>query len=182
MTPCQQIVMPLSSFRLKANLTHTGIWIPDAWSLKLTFSSKGRIQAVWEAHSPVWVPKLWHPKNTFQVLFFQLYFNKKCWNNEQWFQNASNYLKMALKDKNTESRKTERKRRPNERRNCLWKCFHLSKYVIHHENVRFFFLISLRTCSKSLNDVNSFHYFVWFLLYCLLHLSSSDRFAALAGL
>ena len=78
MTPCQQIVMPLSSFRLKANLTHTGIWIPDAWSLKLTFSSKGRIQAVWEAHSPVWAPKLWHPKNTFQVLFFQLYFNKKC--------------------------------------------------------------------------------------------------------
>ena len=37
---------------------------------------------------------------------------------------------------------------------------HLFKYIIDHENVRFFFLISLQTCSKSLNEVNSLHYFV----------------------
>ena len=43
------------------------------------------------------------------------------------------------------------------RRNSLQKCFHLFKYTIDHENVRTFFLISLRTCSKSLNDVNSLH-------------------------
>ena len=30
--------------------------------------------------------------------------------------------------------------------------FHLFKYVVDHENVRAFFLISLRTCSKLLND------------------------------
>ena len=34
-------------------------------------------QAVWETSIAVWAPKLWYPNNTFQVLFFQLYFNKK---------------------------------------------------------------------------------------------------------
>ena len=36
-----------------------------------------RIQAVWETDISVWVCKLWHKNKTFQVLFFQLYFNKK---------------------------------------------------------------------------------------------------------
>ena len=30
-----------------------------------------------ETAKPVWVPKLGCPKNTFQVFFFQFYFNKK---------------------------------------------------------------------------------------------------------
>ena len=58
----------------------------------------------------------------------------------------------------------------SEGRNSVQKCFHLFKYVKDHKNVRAFFLISLRTCSKSLNDVNSLHYFaLWFLLYYLLY-------------
>ena len=31
----------------------------------------------WETGIPVWAPKFWCPKSIFQVLFFQLYFNKK---------------------------------------------------------------------------------------------------------
>ena len=45
----------------------------------------------------------------------------------------------------------------SKRRNYLQKCFHLFKYIIDHENVLTFFMISLRTYSKSLNDVNSLH-------------------------
>ena len=36
----------------------------------------------------------------------------------------------------------------------VYQCFHLVKYVIDHGHVRFFFLISLRTYSQLLNDVN----------------------------
>ena len=62
-----------------------------------------------------------------------------------------------------------------ERRNCLRKCFHSFKHVIiDHANVRFFFLISLWTCSHSLNEINSLHYFMCFLLYYLLHLNHAD--------
>ena len=46
----------------------------------------------------------------------------------------------------------------------------------------FFLLISLRTYSHSLNDVNSLHCIRWFLLYYLLCLFSSDCFAALTSL
>ena len=34
------------------------------------------ISAVWETGIPIWAPKLWPLKTTFQVFFFQLYFNK----------------------------------------------------------------------------------------------------------
>ena len=54
--------------------------------------------------------------------------------------------------------------------------------VVHHESVNFFFLIYLWTCFKSLNGINSLHYFMWFLLFYLLHLFSSDCFASLTGL
>ena len=54
--------------------------------------------------------------------------------------------------------------------------------VVHHESVYFFFLIYLWTCFKSLNGINSLHYFMWFLLFYLLHLFSSDCFASLTGL
>ena len=66
--------------------------------------------------------------------------------------------KFLLKTKmQTEEKNNETKRCRSERKNCLQKCFH-------------FFLISLQTCSHSLNDVNSLHCFLWFLLYYLLHL------------
>ena len=79
---------------------------------------------------------------------------------------------METKEKNNET-----KRRQSERRNCLQKCFHLFKYLIDSGNVPFFFLISLRTCSKSLSDINSV------IPSVLLAASfSSDHFAALTGL
>ena len=74
----------------------------------------------------------------------------------------------------TEEKNTKKKRPQSGRRNSLQKCFHSLKYTIDHTNVHFFFLISLQTCSHSLNYVNSFHCFIQFLLYYLLHLISSD--------
>ena len=70
----------------------------------------------------------------------------------------------------TEEKNNETKRGRTERRNCLRKCFHSFKYVMDHANVRFF------------SYVDSLHCFVRFRLYYLLHLFSSDRFAALASL
>ena len=70
----------------------------------------------------------------------------------------------------TEEKNNETKRGRAERRNCLRKCFHSFKYVIEHANVRFFFY------------VDSLHCFRRFRLYYLLHLLSSDRFAALTSL
>ena len=42
-----------------------------------TIQNQRHIQAVWETGIPVWASKLCGPNNTFQVLFFQLYFNNK---------------------------------------------------------------------------------------------------------
>ena len=53
-----------------------------------------------------------------------------------------------------EEKKNETKRRRSERRNWLQKSFHSFKYITDHTNVHFFFLISLRTYSQSLNDIN----------------------------
>ena len=53
--------------------------------------------------------------------------------------------------------------------------------VIDNENSRSFFLISLQTCHKSLNDINSQHCFVWLLMYYLPHLFSSDLFTTLTS-
>ena len=39
MTSCQQIVTSFSLFLFMANLKQSESWIPDAWSVKLTFSS-----------------------------------------------------------------------------------------------------------------------------------------------
>ena len=90
---------------------------------------------------------------TFQFLFFQLYFNKK------YVELAINDFTMHLiiskwlrRKKYRQKRKRMRQRLRRKRRNCLRKCFYLLKYVIDHENVGFFFLFSLRTCSKSLKD------------------------------
>ena len=66
---------------------------------------------------------------------------------------------MKMEEKNNET-----KRRRSERINYLPKCLHSSKYVIDHANVRFFFLIFLRICSHSSNNVNTLHYFAFFHL------------------
>ena len=108
------------------------------------------------------------PKNTFQVFFFQLYFNKK-------------YVEVAINDftihltilkwlriqKYRQKRKTMRQRGWSER-NYLQRCFHLFKYIILFKY--FFFYM------------NSLHWFMWFFLYYLLHLLNSDRLAALTSL
>ena len=72
----------------------------------------------------------------------------------------------------TEEKNDKTKRLQSKRRNCLWKRFHLFKHIIAYENIRFFSLISLRTCSKWLNDLNSLHYFMWSFMYHLLHFSA----------
>ena len=91
--------------------------------------------------------------------------------------------KLLRRQKCRQRRKTIRlKDVEAERKNCLGKGFHSFKYVIHHANIRFFSLISLQTCSHSLNHVNGLHCFMWFLFYYFLHLFSSDCFAALTRL
>ena len=128
----------------------------------------------------VWVPKLWHQKNTFQVFFFQLYFNKK------YFEVAINdfavhliILKWLRRQKWKQKKNTKMCCQTKEE--IVYECFHSFKYIVDHANVRFF-LISLRTCSHSLNDISGLHCVVQFPLYHLLHLFSSDRFAALTSL
>ena len=44
------------------------------------------------------------------------------------------------------------KQKNSKKKKCLQKCFHSSKYVRNHVDVRFFLLISIY--SQSLNDVN----------------------------
>ena len=116
---------------------------------KLSISSilqvilQGRIQVVWETGKPVWASKLWRPNNTFQVLFFQLYFNKK----------IVEVAKNGDRRENHKGKKTSK-----QKKKLSMKVFSLFKYVIDHKNVRCFFLISLQTCSKSLNGINSLHY------------------------
>ena len=111
------------------------------------------------------------PQKTFQVFFFQLYFNKI-------------YVEVAICDftmhliiskwfriqKCRLKTKTMRQRGRSERRNCQRKCFHSVNYVTDQASIRFFF------------NVNCLHCFVSFLLYYLLHLFSSDLFAALTSL
>ena len=55
----------------------------------------------------------------------------------------------------------------SERRNCQQNCFHLFLYVIDYASICFFFY------------VNNLHYFLWFFLYHLQHLLSSNHFTAL---
>ena len=111
------------------------------------------------------------PEKHFSSFIFQLYFNKK-------------YVKIAIidltmnlliskwlrKQKSRQKRKTMRQRGRSERRNCQRKCFHSFNYIIDHVSIHFFFY------------VNSLRCLMWFLLYYLLHLLSSDRFAALTSL
>ena len=102
------------------------------------------------------------PQNTFQVFFFQLYFNKK------YVEVATNDFTMHLIiSRWLRIKKALRQKGQSERRNCQQNCFN---YVTDHASIRFFFY------------VNSLHCFVRFLLYYLLHLLSSDRFVVLTSL
>ena len=103
------------------------------------------------------------PKNSYQVFFFQLYFNKKrvkvAINDFTMHLNILKWLRRQnckQKKKNNEVVKGW-----SERRNCLRNCFHSFIYVLDHANVLF----------------------VWFLLHYLLDLfrslRSSHRFVAI---
>ena len=76
-------------------------------------------------------------------------------------------MKWLRIQKYRQKRKTMRQRGWSKRRNCHWKCFYSFNYVIDNASICFFCI------------VNSLHYFLQFLLYYLLHFSSSDCFAAL---
>ena len=84
--------------------------------------------------------------------------------------------KFLRRRKSRHERKTMRQKDVEAKEELQWKCFHSSKYVIDHANVRFFFLISLRACSHSSQDVTSLQCFIWFLLHYFLRLFSSDSF------
>ena len=73
----------------------------------------------WEIAILIWVPKLWRPKNTFQVFFFQLYYNKKCVevaiNDLTMHVIISKWLRIQ---KCRQNKKTMRQRIQSKRKNC----------------------------------------------------------------
>ena len=71
----------------------------------------------------------------------------------------------------TEEKNNEKQKHQSERKNCLRKHFDLFDYLIGHANVLFFFLISLQTHFKWLNDGVE-------LQLLQLHLFSSDHLTA----
>ena len=93
-------------------------------------------------------------------------------------------LKWLRRQKSRQKRKTMRQRDVEARAEIVYESVfvYLKRDRSWHENVHFFFLISLKTCSKSLNNANSLLNFVWFLMHYLQHFFSSDRFAALVSL
>ena len=69
--------------------------------------------------------------------------------------------------KSRQKGKAMRQNGQSERRNCQQNFFHLFHYVIDYASICFFFY------------VNNLHYFLWFFLYHLQHLLSSNHFTAL---
>ena len=125
----------------------------DIWYFKL-----------WIRPLPVMYPdrKLWHPKNTFQIFFFQLYFNKK------YFEVAINDFTMHLiisKWLRIQKWKTMRQRGWSKSRNCQQKCFHAFNYVIDHVSIHFFFyvdsLLSSLCSSYKLIPIQFFCLNIW---------------------
>ena len=89
----------------------------------------------------------------------------------------------GLEDKKCrQKRKAIRQKDVEAKEEILCESVFIHLFSINHENVHFFFLILFGTYSKLLNDVNSLHYVVWFFMYYLLYLFSSDCFAALTSL
>ena len=100
-------------------------------------------------------------------LFFQLYFIKK-------------YIDIAINDFTKHliilkwlrrrmhiEEKTLRKKYVKAKEEIIYKSFISFTYKINHANACFFFLNSLCACSHSLNDANSLHCSLRFLLYYL---------------
>ena len=81
-----------------------------------------------------------------------------------------NILKWLRTQNCRQKRKRMRQRSRSKRRNCQRKCYHSFKYLIDNASICFFFYI------------NSLHCFVWFLLFYLLQIFSSNHFAALFSL
>ena len=87
-------------------------------------------------------------------------------NSNQWFDFTVHLIisKFFWGQKCREVKKNGTKRCRRDRQNYLQKCFHSSKYTIDHANVCFFFFIFLQAFAHSLNNVNSLHCFMWFML------------------
>ena len=96
-----------------------------------------------------------HPNSSPQITLFQFCFFS-CISTKKYVEVAINDFTMHLiiskwliRQKRRQKRKSMRQIRcQRERRNCLWKCFYLFKYVIDYENIHFFFLIFVQTCCK----------------------------------
>ena len=112
-----------------------------------------RIQAILETGIPIWASKLCPLKSTFQVFFFQLYFNKK--NMLNWWSMILQCIwlfKNGLEYKNADRREKQWDIWVwNKRRNCQQKCIHSFNCVKDHKHICFSFYI------------NSLHCFVQFL-------------------
>ena len=138
---------------------------------------QGCIQVVWETGILVWVPKLWHPNNTFQVLFFPSDLNKKY--DEAAIRDFTMHQIISKWLRTQKCRQKRKTLRPQDveakeeiacesvfiylKRNRSWKCL-------------LFLLDFFRYLLQVINDVNSLPWFMWFLIYYLLHLFSSDHF------
>ena len=109
---------------------------------------------------------VWAPKKHFSGFLFSVVFQHIAYSSsDQQFHNP--IISDGLEYKNADRREKLRQKGWSKRINCQRKSFHSFNYVIDDASIRFFFY------------VNSFHCFIWFLLYYLLHLLSSDHFAAL---
>ena len=84
-------------------------------------------------------------KNSFQVFFFQLYFNKKIrWNGDKWFHRHLNISKWFRVQKCRQKRKTMTQKGRSERRNCQGNCSF--NYLKFHASIRFFFYLNSLHC------------------------------------
>ena len=127
------------SFKTAYILNQDRVWRDE-------YNEQWHISAVWETGIPTWEPKLWRRKSTFQVFFFQFFFNKKLVEvaindfKMHLFRNSLEYKKCRQKGK------TMRQRGQSERRNCQLKCFHLLNYVINHASISTFLYINSLHC------------------------------------
>ena len=143
-----------------------------AWKEKILNNVKQwRIQAIWETGIPVWVSKLWHPKSTFQVLLFQLYFNKK-------------YVEVAINDFTMYLIISRWFRRQK----CRWNRKTIDKKRLQQKkklSIKVFSFIWIRNRSRECSIFLLHKYFTLLHMISsvyLLHLFRSDRFAALTSL
>ena len=110
---------------------------------------------------------VWAPKKHFSGFLFSVVFQHVVnSSSDQQFHNPSNYSN-GLEYKNADRRVKWRQRLKQKKKLSMKNLFIHLTVITDDASIRFFFY------------VNSFHCFIWFLLYYLLHLLSSDHFAAL---